>query len=49
VNGPTAASGEVGAPVGGAAPDPELTIRWTYQLPLDPGAVTEVFFHVRLL
>jgi uncharacterized repeat protein (TIGR01451 family) len=27
----------------------ELTIRWTYQQPLDPGAVVEVFFHVRLL
>jgi len=25
-----------------------LTLRWTYQQPLDPGAVAEVFFHVRL-
>lgn len=32
-----------------AASAQELTIRWTYQQPLDPGAVTEVFFHVRLL
>ena len=26
-----------------------LTIRWSYQQALDPGAVIEVFFHVRLL
>jgi len=31
-------------------PGPEnLTIRWTYQQELEPGAATEVFFHVRLL
>jgi len=46
------------APTG--APDPvaaqtespgagDLTIRWTYQQDLEPGAETEVFFHVRLL
>jgi len=29
--------------------EPVLTIRWTYQQPLDPGAVAEVYFHVRLL
>lgn len=31
------------------AAEPALTIRWTYQQPLDPGAMAEVFFHVRLL
>jgi uncharacterized repeat protein (TIGR01451 family) len=30
------------------SPEP-LTIRWTYQQPLEPGAVAEVYFHVRLL
>lgn len=30
-------------------PPPALTIRWTYQQALDPGAEAEVFFHVRLL
>jgi len=31
-----------------AAADGSLTIRWTYQQPLEPGATAEVFFHVRL-
>jgi uncharacterized repeat protein (TIGR01451 family) len=32
-----------------AAEDPSLlTIRWTYQRPLEPGAEAELFFHVRL-
>jgi hypothetical protein len=49
------ASPEAGFDEGAAAaagtgiPAPALTIRWTYQQPLDPGAEAEVFFHVRLL
>jgi uncharacterized repeat protein (TIGR01451 family) len=45
VSGPAAAGMET--PPAGIAQ--ALTIRWTYQQPLDPGAATEVFFHVRLL
>jgi uncharacterized repeat protein (TIGR01451 family) len=42
-------SADAAAVADGAAAEPVLTIRWTYQQPLDPGAVAEVYFHVRLL
>jgi uncharacterized repeat protein (TIGR01451 family) len=41
--------GAPAATAGTGLPAPALTIRWTYQQPLDPGAEAEVFFHVRLL
>jgi uncharacterized repeat protein (TIGR01451 family) len=36
---------------GGCCPSEDaspLTIRWTYQRPLEPGAEAELFFHIRL-
>jgi uncharacterized repeat protein (TIGR01451 family) len=44
------ASQEAAEPEGAAASEDAslLTIRWTYQRPLEPGAEAELFFHVRL-
>jgi uncharacterized repeat protein (TIGR01451 family) len=46
---PESESGEADPADESAEPPAPLTIRWTYLQPLEPGAVAEVYFHVRLL